>query len=92
MVPHGYGRKGKGGRRGDQAGLVQVLSLDKAANLEDAAKEARAELRQLRLHAVDFDEGDANGAYELHTSDSTARGTGDGKSPGSTRIFADGRR
>ena len=43
----GYDPKDKDARRGDQAALVQILALDKAPNLDAAAKEARDYLLEM---------------------------------------------
>ena len=47
MVLLGYDPKDKDARRGDMAALVQILALDKAADLETAVKEAREHLLEM---------------------------------------------
>jgi hypothetical protein len=47
VVLLGYDPKDKAARRGDQAALVQILALDKAPDLEAAAKEARDYLLEM---------------------------------------------
>jgi hypothetical protein len=53
VVLQGYDPKDKDARRGDMAALVQILALDKAADLEAASKEARDYLLEMEKEKQD---------------------------------------
>ena len=53
VVLLGYDPKDKDARRGDMAALVQILALDKAADLETAVKEARDHLLDMEKEKQD---------------------------------------